>query len=143
MGIGYRFYFVEDDDTIHRFAFSRFEKLIRSGSKERIPKYAEKRIRCAFMTLQLEDRKPHRVLRSEYPILTFDANGKLDSDKFEEEVRLAMQTMPPIVTTQRSGQVIDAQHHFAKRRYHNEFTWKPTPEIENRIYDAIFPHKAF
>ena len=88
MGIGHRFYFVEDDDTIHRFPFSRYEKLIRGGSKERIPKYAGKRIRCAFMTLQLEGRKPHRILRSEYPILTFDADGKFDSDTFEEEVRL-------------------------------------------------------
>jgi hypothetical protein len=143
MGIGYRFYFVEDDDTIHRFPFSRYEKLIRSESKEEIPKYAGKRIRCAFMTLQLEGRKPHRILRSEYPILTFDANGKFDSDVFEEELRLAMETLPPIMITPRSSQVIDAQHHFARRRYHNEFKWKPKPEIENRIYDAIFAHKTF
>jgi hypothetical protein len=95
------------------------------------------------MTLQVEGKKPHRILRSEYPILTFDADGKFDSDAFEEEVRLAMETMPPIIIASRSSQVIDAKHHFAKRRYHNEFTWKPTPEIENRIYDAIFGHKAF
>jgi hypothetical protein len=143
MGIGHRFYFVEDDDTIHRFPFSRYEKLIRSGSKERIQKYAGKRIRCAFMTLQLEGKKPHRILRSEYPILTFDANGQFDSDMFEEEVRLAMQTLPPIMIAPRSSQIIDAQHHFARRRYHNEFTWEPTPEIENRIYDAIFAHRTF
>ena len=143
MGIGHRFYFVEDDDTIHRFPFSRYEKLIRSESKERIPKYAGKRIRCAFMTLQLEGRKPHRILRSEYPILTFDANGEFDSDAFEEEARLAMETLPPIMITPRSSQVIDAQHHFARRRYHNEFKWKPTPDIENRIYDSIFAHKTF
>ena len=143
MGIGHRFYFIEDDDTIHRFPFSRYEKLIRYGSKERIPKYTGKRIRCAFMTLQLAGRKPHRILRCEYPIFTFDADGKLDSDKFEEELRLAMETMPPIVINPQSDQVIDAKHHFAKRRYHNEFTWKPTPEIENRIYDGIFGHKTF
>jgi len=82
-------------------------------------------------------------LRSEYSILTFDADGKLDSDAFEEEARLAMETLPPIMITPRSSQVIDALHHFAKRRYHNEFKWKPTPEIENRIYDAIFAHKTF
>ena len=143
MGIGHRFYFVEDDDTIHRFPFTRYEKLIRSESKERIPKYAGKRIRGAFMTLQLEGKKPHRILRSEYPILTFDADGRFDPDAFEEEVRLAMETLPPIMITPRSSQIIDAQHHFARRRYHNEFKWKPTPEIENRIYDAIFAHKSF
>jgi hypothetical protein len=143
MGIGHRFYFVEDDDTIHRFPFSRYEKLIRNEPKERIPKYAGKRIRCAFVTLQLEGKKPHRILRSEYPILTFDTDGRFDSDKFEEELRLAMQTLPPIMIAPQSTQVIDAQHHFARRRYHNEFTWKPTPEIENRIYDAIFAHKSF
>lgn len=82
-------------------------------------------------------------MRCEYPILTFDADGKLDADKFEEELRLAMETMPPIVITPQSSHVIDAQHHFAKRRYHNEFTWKPTSEIENRIYDAIFGQEAF
>ena len=142
MGIGYRFYFVEDDDTIHRFPFSRYEKLIRRESKERIPTYAGKRIRCAFITLQLEGRKPHGVLRSEYLILTFDANGKSDSEAFEEEARLAMETLPPIMITPRSSQVIDAQHHFARRRYQNEFKWKPTPEIENRIYDVIFAHRT-
>ena len=82
-------------------------------------------------------------MRSEYSILTFDADGKFDSDVFEEEMRLAMETLPPIMITPRSSQVIDALHHFAKRRYHNEFKWKPTPEIENRIYDAIFAHNTF
>jgi len=38
--------------------------------------------------------------------------------------------------------VIDAQHHFAKKRFDHQFKWKPTPEIEMAILKAIFKNKT-
>lgn len=73
----------------------------------------------------IEARKPHRMLRSEYPILTFDADGKSDTDMFEEELRLAMQTMPPIVISPWSSAKDSPCRHFpgSKKR--------PLPERRN------------
>jgi len=37
--------------------------------------------------------------------------------------------------------VIDAQHHFPKKRFDHQFRWKPTPEIEMAILKSIFKTK--
>jgi hypothetical protein len=34
--------------------------------------------------------------------------------------------------------LINAQHLFAKKVYHNKYTWELTPELEKKIYDHIF-----
>jgi len=51
---------------------------------------------------------------------------------------LAVEVLPPYTEEQLSSQVIDARHHFAKKRYDNEYKWVPSPEIEAAIRKAIF-----
>ena len=47
MGLGLRIFIINDDDTIRRFPFSRYERLLQGDSKERLPQYAGKKIRFA------------------------------------------------------------------------------------------------
>jgi hypothetical protein len=138
MGIGFRVFFVEEDGTVRRFPFSRFDRLIRREPQERLPEYAGKQKRYAFMILELKDKRPHRILHCDYSLLSFDSQGKLDSDVHEEQTRIAIEVIPDIVNHGRTAAVVDARHHFARKRYESEFKWKPNREIESRICDVVF-----
>jgi hypothetical protein len=37
--------------------------------------------------------------------------------------------------------VVDARHHFARRKYNRRFTWKPNPQIAETIVGMIFGKK--
>jgi hypothetical protein len=45
MGLGLRIFIINDDDTVRRFPFSRYERLLQGDSKEHLPQYAGKKKR--------------------------------------------------------------------------------------------------
>ncbi len=47
---------------------------------------------------------------------------------------------PPIRSEEKSQQVIDAQHKFAKKKYHAQFIWEPSPKLEASIVKEIFEY---
>ena len=51
---------------------------------------------------------------------------------------LAVNMVPPLPADEERGGVIMAQHKFAKKRYDELYRWKPTPEIEAAIVNAVF-----
>ncbi len=137
MGVTVRSFFVNDDDSIQRFPLARFERLIERDPKERLPKYAEKRVRYVEMALELEQRKPVGILRMLYLILPFDSEGRVDAAEQEKERRLGIEMVPPILD-RGSKQVVEAGHLFAKKRFDYEYRWEPTQEMETAIMKAIF-----
>ena len=138
MGLGTRIFIVKEDDTLQRLTLKRYNLLIKGHPDEGLMQYAGKRIRYALIILEMINRKPAEVLMTEYSVLTFDSNGRLDAGEREEAARLAMDTLEPILPGKRSGLVIDAKHKFAKKRFNDRYLWKPTPEIESVIQKAIF-----
>lgn len=138
MGITVWIFIVNDDDSIQRFPLARFERLIQRDPNERLPQYAGKRVRYVEVALELEQRKPVGILRLLYLILPFDSEGRIDAMEQEKERRLGVEMMPPILIDRESKQVIEAGHRFVKRRFDNEYRWKPTQEMELAIMEAIF-----
>jgi len=138
MGITVWIFLVNDDGSIQRFPLARFERLIERDPKERLPKYAGKRVRYVEVALELEQRKPVSILRILYLILPFDSEGRVDAAEQEKERRLGVEMMPPILTDRGSKQVVEAGHLFAKKRFDNEYRWKPTQEMKFAIMEAIF-----
>jgi len=138
MGIAIWIFFVNDDDSIQRFPLARFERLIDRNPNERLPEYANKRIRYVEVALELEQRKPVGILRILYLILPFDSEGRVDAAEQEKERRLGVEMMSPILMDRNSKQVVEARHRFAKRRFDNEYRWKPTQKMEADIMAAIF-----
>jgi len=80
-------------------------------------------------------------LRMEYFIMHFDSKGRIDGTVQDDIMSLGVNLTPPIYF-KTDPVVIDAQHHFAKKRFDHQFRWKPTPEIEMAILKAIFKNKA-
>ncbi len=104
------------------------------------PQYAGKRVRYAEMAIEFENRKPVEILRMEYFIMHFDYKGRIDSTARDDARKLGVNLIPPI-HFETDPVVIDAQHHFAKKRFDHQFRWKPTPETEMAILKAIFKTK--
>lgn len=138
MGVSLRIFLVDDDDSIKRFPLTRYERLYRRDPKERFPEYAGKRVRYAEVAVELVQRKPVEILRMQYFIMSFDSEGRIDASEQQKENRLAMELLPPFGVDGQSGQVIDAHHRFARKRYDNEYKWRPSPEVEQAIVHAIF-----
>lgn len=138
MGTTIWIFLVNDDDSIQRFPLARFGQLIERNPKECLPRYAGKRVRYVEVALELEQRKPVGILRILYLILPFDSEGRVDAAEQEKERRLGLEMMSPTLMDRDSKQVVEARHRFAKRRFDNEYRWKPTQEMESAIMEAIF-----
>ena len=138
MGIGLRVFLIGDDDSIQRLSLARYERLLRRDPQERLPRYAGKRVRYAMAILEVADRRPVEVIRIQYSFLHFDSKGSIDAADQEREARLGLEMLPPVPKEPDSPHVVDARHRFAKKRYHDEYKWTPTPEIEAAIVEAIF-----
>lgn len=136
MGISLQIFIVEEDDTLHRLPMAKYDRMFARNPKECLPQYANKRVRYALVAVDLYDRKPFEILMFQYSFLTFDAEGKLDLDESEREARLAFDLLEPVDTP--PGNVIEASHIFAKKRFKDKYTWTPSPEIEAAIVNEIF-----
>ncbi len=138
MGTSLRIFLVNEDDSVRSLSKACYERLLRRESEEALPEYATKRVRCAVVVLDMLQRKPLAISRVVYPFLSFDSDGRLDAAERERETRMALEVVPSLYTRGEPQRVIDARHHFAKRRFDREFRWTPTPEIEAAILDHIF-----
>ncbi len=141
MGIGFRIFLIDDNDSPQRLAMARYQRLIDDESGERLPQHAGKRVRCAMVYLEVERRIPQSIIRIDYKIIPYDDKGRIDRLEQEKEMRLVAEFMPSlssIFEEERSGKIVDARGQFAKKRYEQEFGWAPKPEIEEAIITAIF-----
>jgi len=102
------------------------------------PQFAGMRIRYALFVLEMINRKPVKILMTEYSFLFFDSEGRLDKNEREKATQLVMDTLEPIGPAQKSGTVINVKHKFAKKQYDDRYQWIPSPEIETAIQRAIF-----
>ena len=137
MGTTIWIFFVNDDDSLRRFPLTRYERLIERDPNERLPQYANKRVRYVEVALELEQRKPVGIMRVLYLILPFDSEGRVDAAEQENERRLGIEMMSPILMDRNSKQVVEARHRFARRRFDNEYRWKPTQGMESAVMETI------
>ena len=141
MGIGFRVFLINDDDSLQRLSVGHYGRLLHGEPKEQLPQYAGKRVRCAAVSLEVKKRKPQSIIRIDYDFLFFDAEGRIEKSEQEKEIRLAAELMSPlsgIFEKESSRKIVDARSQFAKKRYEQEFKWSPSPEIEGAIMTAIF-----
>lgn len=143
MGIGFRIFIVDDDDTLRRLSMARYQRLVRGEPDERLAQYAGKRVRFAMVVLEVEGRTPLAIRRIDYYYRTFDSEGRIDATERERQMRMVMNVLPPIVEKKGPREVIDARSRFAKKRYEREFKWKPGRKIEAAIIAAIFGKGPF
>jgi len=140
MGVGLRIFIVNDDDSLERLSLKKYERLMQRAPDISFPQYAGKRVRYAEVTIEFENRKPVEILRMEYFIMHFDSKGRIDGTVRDDIMSLGVNLTPPIYF-KNDPVVIDAQHHFDKKRFDHQFRWKSTPDIEMAILKSIFKTK--
>ena len=138
MGIGIRVFLVDDNDSVQRLSLARLDRLLHFDRAESLPQHAGKRIRCAMVFLQVAGREVLSIRNVDYFLLPFDDKGRINKKEWEKGMRLGMDLLPPSFNEEKSKQVINASHRFAKRRYEHEFKWKPSRKVEEAIVAAIF-----
>ncbi len=142
MGLGFRVFFVTENGSIKRISFAKFDRLCNQDPKEQLPEYANKRIKYALTILEVQGRTPLSVIKIECCYLSFNSEGRLDPIFLEDEMQIALDSMPTLSLNDEPTNVINAQHKFAIKKYKNQFTWEPNQKIEREIYDLIFGKSA-
>lgn len=141
MGLGSRIFIVNDDGSLHRLSMAKFERLFQQDLKERMVRYAGRRVKYAHVVVELENRKPVKVVMSQFSYLPFDTEGRIDQASMEKEARLGMEIVEPIDSGPLPENVVDARHHFARKRFSDRYLWQPDPDIIEAIIEAIFGKK--
>jgi len=134
MGLTSRRFLIDKDGVIYRMSNKRFERMVRNPENELIPDFANQRIRCADLVIELVDRQPAEVCRETFAILEFDHRGCLDTGKFEkQQVALVDAMLEPMLTDRKAtSNIIDASQRFVAQGG----TWAPTKALRGQIEKA-------
>jgi len=138
MGTGIRVFFVDENEALKRIPLTRYERLLGAAPEVRFQEYAGKRVRYALATLEFVNRKPVEIVSIQYSILSFDPSGRIDAGELEKEMKLGFQMLQTSTADLDSPNVINAKDRFAMKRYHDQYTWTPSSEVERAVVEAIF-----
>src|SRR5438067_8705655 len=98
MSFAYRKFIVNDDGTLTKLRSTIFDRLLRDPQHHSMPALAGKRVRMADIIVQLEDRRPIRVVRREYFVVSFDEAGRLDTTRFlKQQWALVESALDPVL----------------------------------------------
>ncbi len=138
MGTGCRLFFINEDDTLRRIPLARHERLIAGDPVECFPEYKGKKVRNALAVVEFYNREPFELIAIQYSILSFDAEGRIDTAEIEKEMKLGADMLMPTESDPDYPNVVDAKGRFAIKSYHDRYSWTPSQDIETAIIRAIF-----
>jgi hypothetical protein len=109
---------IEKADCIYRLDVSRFDQMREDPKARPLRKFAGERMRGAEAVVELLRRKPARIVRTTFSILTFDQMGCFDTEAYERHQfgrfaasRPSSLAELPQSTEVRTG-VLDARYRF-------------------------------
>jgi hypothetical protein len=134
MGLSSRRFLIANDGVIYRMSNKRFERMMRNPEDELFTDFANQRIRCADLVIELIDRVPSLVCRETFVILEFDHRGILDICRFEkQQVALVDAMLQPMLSNKKaSTNVVDAVQRFVAQGG----TWVPSKVLRAQIEKA-------
>jgi hypothetical protein len=141
VGTGLRIFTVDDDDYLHRVSQAKFKQIHDIDSNERYPEYAGKRVRFALVLLDTEDRIPKDIQSIDCIRLAFDKDGRLDKSEYYKMMKLAMDSISPLILDGKQNNVVKAEYKFARIRSRREYGWEPSEKVIAEILRAVFKTK--
>jgi len=137
MGLSLRVYFFEDG-LLTRIPRAKIDRFFDGDSEERLPEYAGKKMRCAMVVLDMEQRQPVRIRYIDSMIVPFDAEGRLDFEERDRAGSLVVNGLDFSLGLDKHDNVIDLLPRLSQRKYVDEFKWSPTGEEIDLIVKDIF-----
>ena len=141
MRISVRQILVNDNDEVLLVTNRFFKKLWDKSPEGLLPQFAGRRVRWAEAGVEIQNYRPVAILRVVYSYMYIDAHGWLDADRLMQDAALKMEAGIGSVFLTRSDKVINASSRFAARRRDHEVVWRPSPKVEQAIYDAALTVK--
>lgn len=134
MGWSSRLFLLSADDALHRLAGTAFGRMLRPGSRCRLPDFAGQRVRMAGVTVELANGIPLGVRHLSYSILHFDVDGVLDLARLNAHQVARMDTVLAGVLQPPTPQapVVDATSRFIARGG----SWEPDHRLRHSIEAA-------
>jgi hypothetical protein len=120
MGLSLRLLVVDKTDRIYRLDVTRFDRMLEDPKTHPFPQFAGQRVRAAEAVVELIERKPARIVRMTFYILTFDQQGcldrkLLDHQQFSRFASHASALSGPAAGAESESRVLDARFLFADR----------------------------
>ena len=143
MGYGHRFFLFPDDGSMRRISMRFFEGV--KYGEILVPEYAGQRIRTAHVMLELENRRPVKIVRVDGAYWHVDEKG--DVRKSQEGMMmvpmdaLASYSSPDVLKGKRhtpGEKVVMFPRQKARQAARERYYWEPTPKDITRIVNAIW-----
>ncbi|MCF8240757.1 MAG: hypothetical protein K9J16_05170 [Melioribacteraceae bacterium] len=133
-----RVYAVMDDNSIKKLANNRFYNLHRNDKHAAFPEFRNSKVKIAEFIVEIENRKPIRIINEFYNYYSFDDEGRINEDKFRVQLELIMNSIFKEDEISIRGNVIDATAIFLKKRIETQYKWHPDEDMKNRLLEKIF-----
>jgi hypothetical protein len=116
MGFSCRTFLIARDDTLWRLSSTKFDRMLRDPVGNCLPDFAGQRARMAAVVVELVARKPVRIVRNTFSILSFNAEGCIDLSRFEkQQFALAESVFAPVFAVSADASnstIVDAASRF-------------------------------
>jgi hypothetical protein len=149
-GSGHRYFWVDDDDRVHRLSRADFGRLM-DGRASLQQLKGIRTLRYLSVFLRTLGRRPVDVWNVEASTLPLDGRGRLDQRAWQRRLADAVNIMgasldlPNPLT---NPSIIDARRTFYERaqahrqqRYHAAHDWTPDDAIWAQVGDDLWPTK--
>ena len=137
MGNTFRYFLIEDDDTIVPVPMSRFEGIFTGLCST--SRYAGKQMRVAEFVVELAERIPTGAYHASFYILHFDLGGKVDQEQLLDQAQAALDAKISQVLEksepEAAKEFIRASSKFARRRIHEPYDWTPDYQMQERLVE--------
>lgn len=140
MGVASRYYIVDDDGAIRKIAATKFARVAIPDSDERMPEYADKRVRYAAVYVDVVERTPVGLRTVDFGYLLFDKEGRFDHSEWDSAVLTAMNSWG-LPSGERPPNVTDARRTFARQRIKHEHQWEPSDDLLQEILRLAFARR--
>lgn len=137
MSYGRRYFAFMDDGSIRRLPLRLVDHLCRGIDV--MPEFAGQRIKIASVTLELEGRRPARILEVVGQIWQFDERGSPQPSGARSAFEARLTAERVTEEEKSTGKVISVSGRIARRQWEEKFFWEPKPEDVNRIVELIWP----
>lgn len=140
MGMGVRAFVFEDHGTIRKVSSKVISDMLMGKSHVAFPEYAGKRIRFAVIFVDMVDRKPKRITRTEFLRVGFDSKGKVDDREATDKMRLAGTVLSGAFSSpsEPADILMSLQPDLAKLKYKDTYRWNPSPFEMNKLKELVF-----
>ena len=123
-----RYFFIGEDDSLNRIYLTKYERIC--ARTEPITLYAGKALRVIGTFIQCDEEGNEELLRAWFIQHQFDEHGLWDKNEKDRVLRGAMEG----VSFVGRGDYMEELH---KAEHVHPFRWTPTPEIVERLKQAI------